>query len=239
MEKILIYGGSSLLSIELIKILYEKTKFFIIFCRNKDIFLKKIAELKFSIDKFELHEVDLEDLEKNFDIVESIDNLRGIYWIAGYNGNSSVEIENEKSCKKNIKVNFLHPILIINKLINKIITERSPFIAVVTSVAGLRGRSKNMFYGSAKAAMIAYLSGLRQKLNNNVTVCTIIPGYISTSKFDINAPKFLISSPSSLARKMVEGVRSKKEIIYCSLIWRIIMFIVGIIPEKIFKKLKF
>ena len=37
-----------------------------------------------------------------------------------------------------------------------------------TSVAGLRGRKFNTFYGSAKSGLISYLSSLRQKFNNQI-----------------------------------------------------------------------
>ena len=239
MKKVLIYGGSSEISIELIKIIYKRTDKFIIFCRNKNILEKRLSELEYKIEKFEIHEVDLENLEKNLEIVKSINNLRGIYWVAGFTGKPTIEFQNEKDCKRNINVNFFHPLLIINNLISKLEEENDSFLAVVTSVAGLRGRSKNIFYGSAKAAMISYLSGLRQKYNKKITICTVIPGYISTSKFNIDAPKFLVSEPSKLAKKIVEGIDDKKEIVYCSFTWRIIMMIISLIPEKVFKNLKF
>ena len=70
-----------------------------------------------------------------------------------------------KKCEINLRVNFLNPVLLINKIVPKMKTRRKSFIAVFTSVAGLRGRSKRLYYSSAKSAMISYLSGLRQKLN--------------------------------------------------------------------------
>ena len=42
MKKILIYGGSSLISIELIKIIYEEVDKLIILCRNEMEFKEKI-----------------------------------------------------------------------------------------------------------------------------------------------------------------------------------------------------
>ena len=91
-----------------------------------------------------------------------------------------------------------------------------PYIVAVTSVAGLRGRAKNIFYGSAKSALIAYLSGLRQKYNDRIDVITVIPGYISTRDFKINAPSFLISTPTELAKKIVNSVTKRREIVYSS-----------------------
>lgn len=239
MKKILIYGGGSIISLELIKVLDPITERFYIFCRNRENFIGKINLLNFEIRKFSIFETKLENLENNLEKIKSLDKINGIYWIAGYTGDVSKEIVDEETCKKNISVNFLNPILIINKLIGKLEFNSKPFIAVITSVAGLRGRAKNIFYGSSKAALISYLSGLRQKYNDKINVVTIIPGYIRTTKFNITAPNFLVSSPDKLAKKIIDGVNKEKSIIYCSIQWKIIMLIIKFIPENIFKRLKF
>ena len=75
--------------------------------------------------------------------------------------------------------------------------------------------------------------------NNKINVITVIPGYISTKNFNISAPSFLISKPGTLAKKMVKAVNAKEEIIYSNIWWKLIMMIINVIPEKIFKKLKF
>ena len=52
----------------------------------------------------------------------------------------------------------------------------------VSSVAGLRGRAKNFIYGSAKAALITFLSGCRNYLNDkNVFIMTVLPGFIKNN----------------------------------------------------------
>lgn len=240
MNKILIYGGNSLISLEIIKILYEKTDEFIVFCRKTNEFKKKILELNYNQNKFDIKEVHLENLEENIKIIDSISEIQGIYWVAGYNGDALKEMEDMQSCEKNININFLHPVLLINRLVKKLnIKNNSSFISVITSVAGLRGRAKNIFYGSSKSALISYLSGLRQKYNNKINVITVIPGYISTKNFNISAPSILVSTPKSLAKKMVDAVRKKKEIVYSNIWWKITMIIINLIPEKIFKKFKF
>lgn len=239
MKNILIYGGTSLISIELIKILDTSTNKFFIFCRNKDLFVNQIKQLNFDESKFNIFQTELENLKDNLNNIEAIDNINGIYWIAGYTGDPTTEIKDPENCKKNIEINFLNPIIIINKLIEKMLLDGSSYIAVITSVAGLRGRSKNIFYGSAKSALISYLSGIRQRFNGKINVTTVIPGYIRTAKFNLSAPKILISEPDKLARKIVDAVNNKREIIYCSFQWKLIMNLIKLIPEKIFKKLSF
>ncbi len=240
MKKILIYGGTSLISLELIKIYLKQSYEFIVFTRDKENFKSRVRKLGLDEKKFELYEVDLSNLEENFKLISGIKkNIQGILWIAGETGNALSEFQDPILAKKNIEVNFLHPTLIICKLISKLNTDQENFIAVVTSVAGLRGRKKNFFYGSAKSGMISFLSGLRQKFSGQINILTIIPGYMSTEKFDLNASKFLVTSPERSARIIYNAINNKKEIVFINFFWRVIMFFISLIPEKIFKKLNF
>ena len=191
MKRILIYGGSSLISIELIKIYFDKNYEFVIFCRSKENFISRIAKLDLDIKKFIIYETNLIDLDKNLKIISELKNsLKGIIWVAGETGNAYEEFENTQLAKKNIEVNFLNPALILCRLISKLNLNEEPFVAVITSVAGLRGRQKNFFYGSAKSAMISFLSGLRQKFSGKINILTIVPGYMRTEKYNLEAPKF-------------------------------------------------
>jgi len=84
--------------------------------------------------------------------------INGIVWVAGHTGNPEKEINNPELIKHNYYINLVNPILVINHLIPKLADDS--FISVITSVGGMRGRSKRIFYGSAKAGLINYLSGL-------------------------------------------------------------------------------
>ena len=140
--------------------------------------------------------------------------------------------------KHNYYINLVNPILLIDHLIPKLADDS--FISVITSVGGMRGRSKRIFYGSAKAGLINYLSGLRQFLcKRKILVNTVIPGYMSTEKFNIKAPKFLITNPNKAAKIIYKAIKNKKEIVYINFFWKIISFILNLIPEKNFKKLNF
>ena len=114
------------------------------------------------------------------------------------------------------------------------------FIVALSSVAGLRGRAKQLFYSSAKSALITYMSGLRQKFDKKINIITVVPGYIRTNTFEKGnwkAPSFLISSPHKAAKIIYKAIKYKKEIVYINFIWRLIMFFIVHIPEKIFMKL--
>ena len=212
---------------------------FIVFCRNKEKTIQNIESLKLDKSRFDVHVVKLEEIETNIKIIDSLNfKINGIVWVAGYTGNPEKEINNPELIKHNYYINLVNPILLIDHLIPKLADDS--FISVITSVGGMRGRSKRIFYGSAKAGLINYLSGLRQFLcRRKILVNTVIPGYMSTEKFNIKAPKFLITSPNKAAKIIYKAIKNKKEIVYINFFWKIISFILNLIPEKNFKKLNF
>ena len=238
-NKIVIYGGSSQISKFLFLEFYKDNYEFIVFCRNKKKVESHIETLKLDPSRFIIHCVDLEKLEDNFNIINEIKySINGIIWVSGSTGNPEKEIVNPALCKSNYNINLINPILIINYFIPKL--SDNSFISVITSVAGVRGRSKNLFYCSAKAGLINYLSGLRQLLHKrNILVNTVIPGWMSTDSFTENSPKLLIVKPSKAAKIIYRSIKKKKEIVYVNFIWKIISFVIKFIPENTFKKLNF
>jgi short-subunit dehydrogenase len=243
-KKIFLHGGSSLISKYLIKYLSKEFNEFYIFCRSIDKTIKILQPDSFPENKFFYFENDIADFEKTkLDIEKLPNDLSGVFWISGYTGNPELEFENINECKKNLEVNFINIVLCTNLLTKKVIINNKNFICIITSVSGLRGRQKRLFNSAAKGGLINYLSGLRQKLNNKIKIITVIPGYVSTESFNKNIesalPNFLISTPDKCAQIILSGIRQNNEIIYVNTAWRIIMFILGIIPEKIYKRLNF
>ena len=95
-KKVLIYGGSSLISLELIKLFWNENYDFIIFCRNQELFLKKIKEFKLNLDRFQIFEVDLIQIEKNIEIIENFEHsINGVLWVAGETGDAIKEFSNK------------------------------------------------------------------------------------------------------------------------------------------------
>ena len=245
-KNLIIYGGTSEISLHLIKLYANECSKFIVFCRSKDSFFDFFKHQNFEIDlnKFTIFETDLLEINKNLEIIKQFESQSsGIFWIAGMTGNAENEYLDIDSAKKNMEINFIHPTLLLNEISKKLIKNNNSFIAVITSVAGLRGRKKQLFYSPSKAALMSYLSGLRQKLyKDKILVTTIIPGYMNTKPFrngEWSAPKFLITEPRVVAYKIKKGIEKNQEIIFINYWWKIIMIIVKFIPEKIFKRLSF
>ena len=239
-KKIFIHGGSSLISKFLIKKFKHETSEFYIFCRDIKKTKSIIGNENLTESKFYFFENNLENLEETFEDLNKIPyDFDGIFWITGSTGDAQKELNSIEKASLNLKINFTNVVLCLSFLIKKMRISKQSFICVITSVAGLRGRKRKLFYCSAKSGLINFLSGLRQELNGKINVLTVIPGYISTNSFNEKSYQFLITSPEKMSKKIYKAIKKNKEIIYIGGIWRILMFLISVIPEKIFKKLKF
>ena len=142
--------------------------------------------------------------------------------------------------RREIDINGLSVISLLTRLTPYLKAQGRGMLAVVTSVAGDRGRQPNFVYGAAKALVSTYLQGLRGKLlPYGVDVLDIRPGLVDspmTQQFDKG---LLWSSPELVARQIDKAIRRKRHTVYVPGYWRLIMAVVRSIPEAVFKRLKF
>lgn len=110
-------------------------------------------------------------------------------------------------------------------------------IVGVSSVAGDRGRLGNYVYGAAKAGFSTYLSGLRNRLGRKgIHVMTVKPGPVDTAMTWGSQLPFM-ATPDAVARDIIAGLKSQRNVVYTKRIWLLVMTIIRLIPEPIFKKL--
>jgi decaprenylphospho-beta-D-erythro-pentofuranosid-2-ulose 2-reductase len=139
-----------------------------------------------------------------------------------------------------IQSNYLGLISILGEIANRMEQRGSGTIIGVSSVAGDRGRATNYIYGSAKAGLTAFLSGLRNRLmSKGVRVITIKPGFVRTRMTEgLNLPPVLTATAEELAVAIRRAHKKKRLIIYHRSVWRVIMFIINSLPESVFARLK-
>jgi short-subunit dehydrogenase len=116
---------------------------------------------------------------------------------------------------------------------------RTGTLAVISSVAGDRGRASNYVYGSAKAAVSAFCEGLRMRLfHTGVHVLTIKPGPVATPMTaGMKMPAIIVATPEKVARDIVRAVRRKAATLYTPWFWRPIMFVIRALPAAVLRRL--
>lgn len=135
--------------------------------------------------------------------------------------------------------NGLSVLALLNGLAQLFELQRYGTLAVISSVAGDRGRPSNYLYGSAKAAVSTYCSGLRARLFKvGVQVVDIRPGFIDTPMTQgLKLPALLLVTPEQVAPRMLRGIERGTGVLYAPGFWALIMLVIRSIPQPLFKRL--
>ena len=141
--------------------------------------------------------------------------------------------------EQELRINCLSALSFLTILANRFELQGRGTLAVISSVAGDRGRQSNYVYGTAKAALDAFSQGLRNRLFcKGVNVLTIKPGFVDTPMTAHLKKGLLFASPERVAQDIIEAIEKKKCVIYTPWFWRWIMLLIRLIPESIFRRLK-
>jgi len=141
--------------------------------------------------------------------------------------------------RQEFETNCLSTLSLLTHLANLLELRGAGTLAVITSVAGDRGRQSNYVYGAAKGAVTLFMQGLRNRLfKQGVHVLTIKPGFVDTPMTVHLAKGMLWASPDDIATGIVKAVDKKQNVVYLPSWWRIIMTIITTIPESLFKRMR-
>lgn len=139
---------------------------------------------------------------------------------------------------KEMETNALSVISLLTLLAPVMEAQGQGTLAVISSVAGDRGRQSNYVYGAAKGMVSLFLQGLRNRLDRHgVQVLTIKPGFVDTPMTAAFPKGSLWASPETIAAGIEHAISKRKDVVYLPGFWRWIMLIIKLIPERIFKGL--
>ena len=229
MKNILVIGASSDLIVELIKIINSS---------SNDLCITLLSSCLSTEDKFSFLKCKFQFYKINYDcdfktqlskIIKS-KKFDDIYIPNGYLpvSNSIDEIN------KSLHINYSLPHIFIRLIIDHNKNEKMRIITF-SSPASDRPRKSNFIYGSHKGALDFMIKGLRLKYPN-ISFVIIKPGPTNT-KMTRNYLGFK-HNKNTVAKSVYWQLSLGLENIYAPLYWRVIMIIILLIPNKIFKHLK-
>lgn len=185
--------------------------------------------------------VDLNDFGRHDELLAASENtMGGVDIVLIAHGTLSDQRSCEHSVEETLdelKTNALSTIGLLTLIANRFEENKGGTICVISSVAGDRGRASNYVYGSAKAMVSSFTSGLRQRLKkSNVAVVTIKPGFVDTPMTSEFNKGILWAKPGAVAEKIIDAIERRKAEVYVPFFWWLIMTLIKNTPNKIFNK---
>ena len=243
MTKILVIGATSAIAEHCARIWATRGDTLYLVARNEERLKTIAADLKVrGASQAQSHCMDLNDMESHAAMLDAAETaMSGIDTVLIAHGTLS----NQKACEQSVEetlaeltTNALSMISLLAHIANRFEAKQAGMIAVISSVAGDRGRASNYVYGSAKAMVTAFTSGLRQRLyKSNVAVVTIKPGFVDTPMTAAFKKGLLWANPTSVAGMIVRGIDARKDEVYVPAFWWAVMATVGAVPTSVFKRL--
>lgn len=112
-------------------------------------------------------------------------------------------------------------------------------LAVITSIAGIRGGRVAPAYNASKAYQIKYLEGLRQRasrLKLPISITDIRPGFVDTDMAK-GGGKFWVVPKQKAANQIFKHIKKRKDKAYVSKRWVLIAWLLTLLPQWIYKKM--
>jgi decaprenylphospho-beta-D-erythro-pentofuranosid-2-ulose 2-reductase len=111
-------------------------------------------------------------------------------------------------------------------------------IVALSSVAGERARRSNFVYGSTKAGMDVFYTGLGEALRpHGVRVSVVRPGFVRTRMTEGLKAAPLSVDAAQVAATVVDAVRNKRDVVWAPGPLRWVMTVLRHVPRVIFRRL--
>lgn len=241
-NNIVIIGATSAIAMESAKIYAKRGDNLFLVGRNEERLAQMANDLQvrgarvhyqaFDINQFDQHESLFNFIKETFPKIDIVLIAHG-------------SLPKQKMCEasfeatyQELATNYLSAVSFLTLVANDFEKQKSGTIAVISSVAGDRGRQSNYIYGSAKGGLSLFLQGLRNRLQkSNVNVLTIKPGFVDTPMTKEFKKGIMWAQADFVGKQIVTAIDKKRQEIYVPHFWKYIMAMIKAIPERMFSKM--
>jgi short-subunit dehydrogenase len=241
-QRVFILGATSAIASEVARLYAARGARLHLVGRNHEKLARLVEELP--ADRTSFAQADFADLDGAEAVVQDgLDRLRGVDVALIAHGYLGDQLETERSfaaAEATFVANFSSVVALLIPLANRMEKAGAGNLAVITSVAGERGRPRNYTYGAAKGALNVYLQGLRSRLHRaGVKVTTLKLGPVDTPMTVTHKKTLVFSKTPRVARAIVSALDRRGGEVYVPAFWGAIMPIVRNTPERLFQALPF
>jgi short-subunit dehydrogenase len=241
--KLLVLGATSAIAMATMRLYARRGASFYLVARNEEKLSLVAADVQvrgaaavhtgvMDLDRTEYHTALLQDAHEKLQGIDVALIAHGVL------GDQAAAEQDYRVAEQVIRTNLLSSVSLVTWLANYFVAQKRGTIAVISSVAGDRGRKTNYVYGTTKAALSTFLQGVRNRVDRvGVNVITIKPGFVATPMTAHLPGGTLFATPQAIATGIAAAIDRRKDVVYLPGYWWWIMSAVRLLPERVFKRL--
>lgn len=144
-----------------------------------------------------------------------------------------------EECRSALEINGISPVLFAEAFATRLARANRGTLALISSVAGDRGRKSNYVYGAAKGLVSRYAQGLQHRFaGSGVKVVLIKPGPTDTPMTShLKSQVKNLAPVEEVSAAIVNAIAKGQRVIYVPSKWCLIMWIIKHLPATVFNRL--
>lgn len=249
-RKVLILGALSGIAREVARRLSENGASLALVGRNKERLEREAGDLRTrgacQVHCFDRDLTDVADADEFLKHVSSeMGGLDTILLFYGYLGDQIRAEKEPAEASKILEVNFTSAVLwcLASGRFLEANSIDCGVLLCASSVAGDRGRRSNFLYGAAKGGLSTVMQGLAHKWERespSLRAINLKFGFVDTPMtYGLKKGGPLWSNPVAVADIVLRKICSGSGQYYTPWFWRLIMLVVRLLPDAIFKRINF
>ncbi|MFB8279346.1 SDR family NAD(P)-dependent oxidoreductase [Nocardia colli] len=137
-----------------------------------------------------------------------------------------------------VQTDYVAQVSVLTTLANLLRAQGEGQLVVFSSVAGVRVRRANYVYGSAKAGLDGFASGLADALyGTGVHLLLVRTGFVIGRMTEGMDPAPFSSTPDQVAAAVVKGLHKRAGVVWTPRILRSVFFGMRLLPQAIWRRM--
>jgi short-subunit dehydrogenase len=158
---------------------------------------------------------------------------------AGFGAPTLLDPLNTADVETTFQVNLLGVVYAIEAVLPGMLTRHSGHLLAVSSLAAFKGLPGESAYCASKAAVNAYMEGLRIALRpRGVAVTTVCPGFVATAMRSMNSATPFLMSADAAARRIAQLIaRRQSGVVRFPLPMALLTSLIALLPDALVARL--
>jgi len=239
---IVIFGGRSEIGLELATRLASSATVLLAARRADTLGEEVAAVLAAGAAAVHVREFDADGLASHGPLVESIVTelgpIRTVVLAFGILGDQARAEKDPGHAAAIVHTDFVAQVSLLTVLANTMQSAGSGSIVVFSSVAGVRVRRANYVYGSAKAGLDGFSSGLADALHGSgVHLLVVRPGFVIGRMTEGMTPAPFSSTPDQVAAATVRALAKRRRTVWVPWALRPVFLGMRMLPQFVWRRM--